>query len=255
MSLSAAMVGSVTVPRWNPSRLGPEVRAWFDASRWDTVTIGSGSTSVARWADLSGNGFHAVQGADAQRPQWLDRSRMAFSRAAGSHFAISTMAGVFPRCVAAVINVTWVPGEFHTILGTQFQGFEVATVGALDGHRVQVGLTGVAGRAVSQGTIPDGVPALVLCNGTLAEARMLAGGVESTAAYAFGAMAAGAACFLGASEYGGAKYNAFRGDIHEIVVCNPLPVAGQHLLEGYLAHRWGLAAGLPIGHPYRNEAP
>ena len=26
-------------------------------------------------------------------------------------------------------------------------------------------------------------------------------------------------------------------------------------IEGYLAHKWGLAANLPADHPYKTEAP
>ena len=32
-------------------------------------------------------------------------------------------------------------------------------------------------------------------------------------------------------------------------------ISGVEKAEGYLAHKWGLAANLPVGHPYKDNAP
>ena len=42
------------------------------------------------------------------------------------------------------------------------------------------------------------------------------------------------------------------GDIAEIVVCSS---SDRVITEGYLAHKWGLAANLPSGHTYKSAAP
>lgn len=46
------------------------------------------------------------------------------------------------------------------------------------------------------------------------------------------------------------------GDIAEfLVVSAALSTSNRQKLEGYLAHKWGLASNLPVGHPYKNQAP
>jgi hypothetical protein len=40
-----------------------------------------------------------------------------------------------------------------------------------------------------------------------------------------------------------------------IVSASQLSTANRQLIEGYLAHKWGLAANLPNDHPYKNAAP
>jgi hypothetical protein len=46
------------------------------------------------------------------------------------------------------------------------------------------------------------------------------------------------------------------GQIAEIVVANTLAsTAERQRLEGYLAHKWGLAGSLPAGHPWKAVAP
>lgn len=46
------------------------------------------------------------------------------------------------------------------------------------------------------------------------------------------------------------------GYLMEVIVCNgALTDLDRQKAEGYLAHKWGLTAGLPAGHPYKTEAP
>jgi hypothetical protein len=46
------------------------------------------------------------------------------------------------------------------------------------------------------------------------------------------------------------------GFISEMVVTNGvLSTTDRQRLEGYLAHKWGLQANLPAGHPFKNTPP
>lgn len=45
------------------------------------------------------------------------------------------------------------------------------------------------------------------------------------------------------------------GKVGEIVAVASSAVADRERLEGYAAHRWGLAGLLPAGHPWKTEAP
>lgn len=45
-------------------------------------------------------------------------------------------------------------------------------------------------------------------------------------------------------------------DIAEIVFYNSaLDSTERNVIEGYLAHKWGLQSNLPVGHPYKDVAP
>jgi hypothetical protein len=46
------------------------------------------------------------------------------------------------------------------------------------------------------------------------------------------------------------------GTLREVVVANATSSAtDRQKLEGYLAHKWGTTAHLPVGHPYKTTAP
>ena len=50
--------------------------------------------------------------------------------------------------------------------------------------------------------------------------------------------------------------NATDHDLAELLVFDRrLDATEQAQVEGYLAHRWGLQALLPTGHPYKNARP
>lgn len=49
---------------------------------------------------------------------------------------------------------------------------------------------------------------------------------------------------------------ALDGAISEFLIIKPAPdVETRQTIEGYLAHKWGLAASLPADHPYKEAAP
>jgi hypothetical protein len=48
----------------------------------------------------------------------------------------------------------------------------------------------------------------------------------------------------------------FTGDICEVCIFDSHPdTEDREKIEGYLAHKWGVAANLPAGHPYETSAP
>jgi hypothetical protein len=61
---------------------------------------------------------------------------------------------------------------------------------------------------------------------------------------------------LSIGAYSGTGGVDFVGLIGELIICsNAVSLTDFRNLEGYLAHKWGLAANLPADHPYKNAAP
>lgn len=59
---------------------------------------------------------------------------------------------------------------------------------------------------------------------------------------------------MGDREGGGA--GTYAGDIAEVIICDAvLSTTDRQKLEGYLAHKYGLAGNLPVGHPYISGPP
>lgn len=59
--------------------------------------------------------------------------------------------------------------------------------------------------------------------------------------------------FIGSRTDGTSK--VIDGKLGEFIIYNRTETALQQKLEGYLAHKWGLANNLPNDHPYKNSAP
>ena len=49
--------------------------------------------------------------------------------------------------------------------------------------------------------------------------------------------------------------NYAQGSLNEVIICSNLSDADREIMEGYLAHKWGLTDNLDLEHPYRSEAP
>jgi hypothetical protein len=52
---------------------------------------------------------------------------------------------------------------------------------------------------------------------------------------------------------GGQSANMLLSEI--VMTPSALSESDRQKLEGYLAHKWGISANLPVGHPYKNSAP
>lgn len=60
----------------------------------------------------------------------------------------------------------------------------------------------------------------------------------------------------GAPDIGRSFTQFFDGYVAEVVLCNGvLSQANREKMEGYLAHKWGIASVLDTGHPYKSSAP
>jgi hypothetical protein len=58
------------------------------------------------------------------------------------------------------------------------------------------------------------------------------------------------------SSFGNGTGEFYDGNVGEIILIDSLSTSDdRHILEGYLAHKWGIVSELPSDHPYKHSAP
>lgn len=249
------------VPLWTPTQIATAL--WLDAADPSTIIQSGGSVSL--WNDKSGNGRHVGQAIALNRPTYSAtglNSRPAIDFDGTNDFlknssfepagALSCFV-VFNRDSAqgALVNTQRTNGVFE-IAGSFGGGYTNITITATGAMAPALGFN-VAADGVSQDII------LVLQydgGGSTASdfvARLNGASQIITSSGAIGFLAETGFSVGGRPVQNLSYYN---GRISEIVfIQNQAALSDVEKLEGYLAHKWGLAANLPSGHPYKNAAP
>lgn len=246
--------GALGAAPWTPSDI--TTAAWYDAS--DSATITESGGAVSQWNDKSGNGNHAVQDNGTRQP-------VTNSQTIGGLNAVDFLGGDWLSASGASLNmlptggcnvfaVTRTTGGVVCYSGNSTQ---VRTYGFKNLVSYGSGSTTVATSTTDIG----GVSSLLTGIGTESPNTTLIrvnGTQEDTQAVYddFG----GAETFtLGTDEAGTSTTQITRsmiGQIGELVlVSGVISDSDRDLVEGYLAHKWGLEANLPGGHPYKTNAP
>ena len=250
---------------WTPAQISTAL--WLDAADETTITL-NGST-VSQWNDKSGNGRHAVQGTAGKQPTRV------LSGLNGK--TILRFDGIND---GSIMTTTWNLTDSHSIFLVAKKSTQ--TSDAASGIRPLVASTTSGGRLIAGiGTFRVGLSAPLInsadfllddtritpirnswldnvvrllnytYNGTTMNG-WLDGSTFSTP------LTASFSTF-GAINIGGIDDNTarrFAGDLAEtIIVSSVTSTTDRQLIEGYLAHKWGLQANLPIGHPYKSVAP
>lgn len=235
----------VTFKPWTPAEI--TTAAWYDASDSDTITESGGS--VSQWDDKSGNGRHAAQGTGANQPVLVQNTLGGLPGIDfdGSNDILSLGGTNFAtRNVFAVINAEDGPdfSYWNWVFGTQ----EGTDVPALFG---QGGGTNI----LTEIPIKFGRDATLYLNGS----GTLNNYIEDFSPlsdYKFVAVIGNSASAVKGGWQIGNGDGAWDGKINELIVTTTAcDAATREKFEGYLAHKWGLAANLPSGHPYKNSLP
>jgi hypothetical protein len=242
---------------------------WLDADDSSTITLVSGS--VSEWRDKSGNTRHASQGTAINRPVMTTlEGKDVLSFDGSNDFLEST----------ATINLTSGFTFFYVCQMTTRKNFngifrvhsEITTASSDLEIYYQAGTSG-SGNLVSaanrggsfRGSQSDDAPpntgqlfqaSIIHINSTTVE-RIINADNPLVVSFSFGT-----GSFLPANSnkyYVGVGYGdtpRFGGLFAEIIaIPSVLSQANRELVEGYLAHKWGLVANLPSGHPYKNDYP
>jgi hypothetical protein len=231
---------------WSPAEITTAL--WMDAADASTITESGGA--VSQWDDKSGNSRNATS-SSTSRPTY-------------------TANGLNNKPVVAFGGA-----QYMTFLGVHGSPWSIAIVGRASNINqgfVQFGGVNASGavfteapalyRARSAGNYSDATAALVnnenvllLASFSNAQNDIWKNGTQGTSVISPNA---GAPTSNAASTLGGLSSTVYRlnGFIAEIIVLDGLFTGLlREQIEGYLAHKWGLTANLPAGHPYKIVAP
>lgn len=261
IGIDPAIVSPETPAPWTPDGLGAFI--WLDAQDPSTLTPSTTGSSVSAWVNKGTGLYTASQLNSAQQPIYQAGGISGFPalRFNGGQFlsiphdnALNLLANQNFE-IFSVIRQNSAPGERraiyakgmvsagHLLLYQDIERYRLY----MDAAKLDLrGTTNLAsnpnmGWGRRQGnngamfnTVGGGANASGVSNATMA---------GNTFNVTIGAANNGTDRFL-------------NGDIGEIILIKrTLTTDERQRLEGYLCHKWGLQAGLPTGHPYKNNPP
>ena len=246
---------------WTPSRIVTAL--WLDASDSDSVFLDEYG-NVESWIDRSGNARSFTQAVAASRPaleasgpdsrpkiffdtsKYLERSNGWNSGNSHSIIAVVEPPSTGNRKYLISAGVTESAAEGNAPLLLLALRNNNQKIGYFDGSAWR-GSASATNGLQAIGFVLDGT------NGS-AETYRDGANLESGLPYAGNDFDPTRRVILGArvgasTDWSGAK-------IGEIIKIDGVVEAGvRQRIEGYLAHKWDLAASLPVGHPYKESAP
>jgi hypothetical protein len=260
---------------WTPAELTTAL--WLDADDAGTITQSGGF--VTEWRDKSGNNRHATDSIAGVRPayqatEFNSKPTLNFD-GSDDRLGLSTAialaeANSFDIFIAMAPNTTGRDMSFGAATIARMPGSDAAgsffvgynSAGQLVCHHHLAAGNNAGGSIKSPASTFSSTSRLIAYyryNSGAGAAIVdrwnmrLNGGselVKSTSATSSGW---GANNFLGRVIT--AQYS-HRGLISEIIITpSAISNADRERVEGYLAHRWGLTADLPSGHPYKISPP
>ncbi|MGA0715722.1 MAG: hypothetical protein ACO3OO_10680, partial [Gemmobacter sp.] len=253
---------------WSPADLGPALVLWLDAD--DASTLVLNGASVSQWQDKSGNARHVSQATLGQQPDYTPNSLNGRSVVDFVRSRSTILVGSFPTTGISSLSIFGVTrwqtsgnsiSAIQTLIDNDHswgptQGFvwqdrpdlankpltvahfPNAVNGARDSQQ-----TGDGNWKLISSVFESGVGDTLFVNAQQREFLANTGTFNLRPIIRIG----------GWQKPGEGRY--FDGEFAEIIFIASVSDADRQRLEGYLAHKWGLAGSLPAGHPWKAVAP
>jgi hypothetical protein len=233
---------------WTPEELGTNLALWLDAKDSATVQV-DGSNGVTEWLDKSNNDLHAVS-ITVSKPTYTN-NKIVFD---GTNRRLQTPLTNIPRPFTFFAIVSSTAGSatrmFMAHISTSNVGKDWLNISSL--NKI------VATALTSSVSYTNGLSDLTVSsiygidNSVTNRNRIFENGVQTTEG-----SGTTANYWEGATLGGWADgTRSLTGDMSEIILVKTSLFGGDmQKVEGYLAHKWGLTANLPSGHPYKNSPP
>jgi hypothetical protein len=256
------------MPLWTPSRISTAL--WLDAADSSTVTLVS--SVVSQWNDKSGLGHTFSQTSAGKRPATSTLNSRNVIDFDGSDDVLTIGSNSIGRN-ASSLSLFWVMqtesinsdrrffNSSHGTGGTNarvLQGFNSSSVWRIGGRREDAGSYQENVSVSASGDINTWRVMGFEYNYTAASLMIFRDGQQaSTGAFLDAGNSSDTSsqtAFIG-SAVGGTQL-FYDGKIAEVIaVHSNVTSTNRQLIEGYLAHKWGLSGSLPNDHPYKNAAP
>jgi len=250
---SGAPAEPIIPPRWEPDEISLVV--WYDAD--DAATISSSGTQVTQMLDKSGNSYTLTPAGGESAPLTGTRTLngMNVLEWTGNN-CLQNLSFAYNQAstalnVAMVVQIDSPAGTQHFVLAgtsTTAAGTRMSTLWVNNSFQVLGGSGGGNIQFLSGVTSPAGQPYLLLPRYNASNSSWRVNGTQTNT----GSVGTNAYSILqiGHNEIEASDLDGFVAEI----VAFPVPEMAE-LVEGYLAHKWGMAGDLPPSHPYKNAAP
>ena len=252
-------LGLFTPVFWTPAQISTSL--WLDASDASTITLNA--TTVSQWNDKSGNSRNVSQANSSLQPLYtlgglnslniadFDGADDVLNGLAISNFVTNNSYSAFVVGLARTIATNDGNGYPNEAFYGDAGGYMAMYLRSsnLIGAYNWDGANKVATNAYTPNTVVIGYSEL--SSGSI---RIRTNGGSETAT-----VSSNTASLSGAIQIG-RNYNSdtfcLDGKIAEVIFTNAaLSTTNRQLIEGYLAHKWGLTSSLPNDHPYKSTAP
>ena len=240
----------------HPNNLS-NVALWLDAT--DSSTITQTSNAVSQWNDKSGNNHHASQSTSDRQPLVNTNSiggKTAILFDGSDSLGASTRLGLGANPAITVFVVC----NIFTDNNTDDRIFHLGN----NSNSLSVGAGSQGwswrydGGNELYGSVSHGTDYLLAYTrpsaGNYASAKLFINGTEQTRASGgndSGSPTSTTANFKIGSNYNGGG-NFINGYIGEIIVIESDSSSDRYGIEGYLAHKWGMADSLPSNHTHKS---
>lgn len=248
---------SFSAALWTPAQITTAL--WLDFADSSTLTIVN--NRVSQITDKSGNGRTASNSTASQRPVYC---AVAQNGLPSAYFARN-----------GHLAITW------TITGTGWHAFALASLDSLGGNFPRLLSARATGQSVDWNNTTSW--AIMTRNATTSQIRTehnSAGSGNATVTIdemnvLNASLLSGSTEFRvnGGTALTGASGNSLNttdgvrlgsswsdperwaGLCGEVIFVSSISTANRENIEGYLAHKWGIASKLPVGHPYASAPP
>jgi hypothetical protein len=236
-------VGSAVPVGFNPLSTSPSM--WLDASEADTFT--EVSSAISEWRDRSGNARHVAQSNSALRP--VRQANILNSRHGvylGGSTWLANAAAYNIRSIVMLAKWEDTTGDWRSIVGGALSGPDAnwsgnsapgnPMFGPFSSAEVRSGTGHINGTSTSPSAWTRYTTNTIHAITThLSQLSIMVWGGDRPVEFAT---------------------RPFKGWYYEILTYNiAISTDNRQLVEGYLAHKWGVTASLPSDHPYKTFAP
>ncbi len=263
---------------WTPSQLTSEV--WYDAA--DATTITLNGSNVSQWNDKSGNNRNAIQATTSSQPLFVNNvsnGLPALQTDGGDTLVIGNRLGLFQNVgdatmviVVKYTTATYLTNSTSVFVSTGTSAFssrfnlspspstDTTRLGIL-GRRNDADAVAILNSTTTRASVLNSVTIQIgNANYSSALANHFTNGTQDLTNAVFLTVGNTSNTIpLTAELFGvsGAFNNLPSGcQLFEVLMFNStLSTIDRQKLEGYLAWKWGTAASLPVGHPYKNSPP